>query len=168
MRLRASALGRGTSTAAAPTSPRAHRRRPRRDSHHPLFCVPSSPATQGGRLRLSHNVQSPRRRGASPPARSSRATISLLGFSSNTLGQCWNRGDRFVHREPHAGVAVANPPGSGAANHSSLGHMLACTAPSRTASRRITYGSQWEPGHARGCWWPKPHLIQGSRVARSV
>jgi hypothetical protein len=35
------------STAAAPTSPFPHRRRPRHDGHHPLVCVPSSPATQG-------------------------------------------------------------------------------------------------------------------------
>jgi hypothetical protein len=73
------------STAAAPTSPCPHRRRPRRDGHHPLVCVPSSPATQGGPLRLSRRGRSPRRREASPPARSSRAAASLLSNSSNTL-----------------------------------------------------------------------------------
>jgi hypothetical protein len=73
------------STAAAPTSPCPHRRRPRCDGHHPLVCVPSSPATQGDPLWLSSRGRSPRRREVSPPARSSRAAASLLSNSSNTL-----------------------------------------------------------------------------------
>jgi hypothetical protein len=73
------------STFVSPTSSCPHRRRPRRDCHHPLVCVPSSPETQGGPLRLSSRGRSPRRREVSPPAKSSRAVASHLGFSSNTL-----------------------------------------------------------------------------------
>jgi hypothetical protein len=150
-RSRATALGWDTSTAAAPMSSRPHRRRPHRDGLHPRFCVPSSPATQGGSLRLSRFGRSPRRRGAcrrrGHPAlpflswtfrQAPRVTVEITGFVLCTGGHmlAW---PQPIRQDPLR------------LGHSRRGHMLAYTAPSRTVSRRIACGSQWWPSHAQGC-----------------
>jgi hypothetical protein len=103
-RSRAPALRRVTNTAAAPTSPRPHRRRPHRDGHQLPVLRPSSPATQGGGfLEGACFGQSPRRRGTrfrrghpAPPSfswafrRASRITIDNTGLGCAQEATCWH------------------------------------------------------------------------------
>jgi hypothetical protein len=101
-----------TISAAAPTSPRPRWRWP-----HAMVVTtdlhPFEPSSLGGSLWL---LSWPVAQASwdSPPARSPRVAVFLLGFSSNTwLGRC--RRVWVVHWRPHASVATADPPGSVAA-----------------------------------------------------
>jgi hypothetical protein len=81
----------GANTTATPPSPRPRRHRPRRDGRRPLVRVPSSQQPRGSPVRLSRGDQSPRRSGASPPARPFHAAVAFRGIPSNTLGHLRNR-----------------------------------------------------------------------------
>jgi hypothetical protein len=109
--------GTRANTSAASPSPRPRRCRTHRDGHQLPSLRPSSPATQGnpssrpvlarrpGAVGLVAGEVFPRRH---LPC---RHLIEHLG--SQSQAQDW-----AVHGWPHAGVAIANPPGSAAASHS--------------------------------------------------
>jgi hypothetical protein len=165
---RASALGRDTSTAAAPTSPRTPRRQPRRDGLHPRFCDPSSPATQGGFLGVIPFWTVAQ----APWSFAAGEVIPRRRFSPGHfvkhLGSLLKHGVCFVHRGPHAGVVVANPPGSAAAKpFPSRPHAgLHRAEPHGLPPDRLRQPMGAEP--RAGLQVAKPHPIRGSRVAGSV
>jgi hypothetical protein len=149
-----------TFSAAASTSPRPRRRRPHATVLTPDL-HPFEPSSLGGSLWLP-SWPVTQASWNSPPARSPRVAVFLLGFSSNTWsGRC--RRVWAVHRRPHAGVATADPPGSAAArpppSRPPVGPHRTEPHGSLAGSRAVANGGP----ATRGPQAARPHPIRGNR-----
>jgi hypothetical protein len=157
------ALGWGAHTTAAPSSPRPRRQRPRRDCRRPWCVTFRASNPRGARetivWRPDDAVGPRRRQGRDPPP-------SPLGAFRRTPWAAFEAaGGRSVHVWPHAGVTATDPPGSGAARHSSP---RPHAGPLRTQPHRPSRDPVRRPMAARPHAGPQPIQIWRIRCGQGI
>jgi hypothetical protein len=155
--------GTRANTNATSPSPRPRRRRTRRDVHQLPSLRPPSPATQGSPSSCPVLARRPGAAGLVTgevyPCRRCLCRHLIEHLGSQLLAPV-----REAHGWPHAGVAIANPPGSAAASqsrprpHAHL-HRTKPHRPPQDPMRRPVAGQP--PRGPQGSW---PHPRSGDSV----